>query len=180
MILGAFVAQTGVHVLGGLHPEDREAAEAGVRALFDEEHLTHEFRFRHRDGTYRWIRDEQRLLRDAMEAPVEIVGSWSDITERKRAELKLAESEEQFRAVFDGAIDAKVVTDDDGRFLEVNPAACELYGCPRAELLKRKGLIVTFPEPPRHLLVSHALVDWLVKGVRRAVPLVEWLATVGE
>ena len=51
---------------------------------------------------------------------------------------------------------------------------------PRAELLKRKGLIVTFPEPPRHLLVSHALVDWLVKGVRRAVPLVEWLATVGE
>ena len=131
--------------LAGLHPEDRAAAEAGVRALFDEEHLTHEFRFRHRDGTYHWIRDEQRLLRDAAGAPGEIVGSWSDITERKRAELKLAESEEQFRAVFDGAIDAKVVTDDDGRFLEVNPAACELYGCPRAELLKRK--VEEFAEP---------------------------------
>ncbi len=134
--------------LAGLHPEDREAAEGGVRALFDEDHLTHEFRFRHRDGTYRWIRDEQRLLRDAEGAPGEIVGSWSDITERKRAELKLAESEEQFRAVFDGAIDAKVVTDDDGRFLEVNPAACELYGCPRAELLKRK--VEEFAEPGFH------------------------------
>ncbi len=134
--------------LAGLHPEDREAAEAGVRALFDEDHLTHEFRFRHRDGTYRWIRDEQRLLRDAMEAPAEIVGSWADITERKRAELKLAESEEQLRAVFDGALDAKVVTDDDGRFLEVNPAACELYGCPRAELLKRK--VEEFAEPGFH------------------------------
>src|SRR5436189_176005 len=44
---------------------------------------------------------------------------------------------------------------------------------PRAELLKRKGLIVTFPEPPRNLLVSRAFVDWLVKGARRAVPLVE-------
>src|SRR5439155_2908410 len=41
-------------------------------------------------------------------------------------------------------------------------------------------LIVTFPEPPRNLLVSRAFVDWLVKGARRAVPLVEWLATVGE
>ena len=53
-------------------------------------------------------------------------------------------------------------------------------GHPRADLLKRKGLIVTFPEPPRELLVSRTLVDWLVKGTRRAVPLVEWLATVAE
>jgi PAS domain S-box-containing protein len=142
--------------LSGLHPEDREAAVAGVRALFDEEHRTQEFRFRHRDGTYRWIRDEQRLLRDATEAPTEIVGSWSDITERKRAELKLAQSEEQFREVFAGALDAMVVTDDEGRFLEVNPAACELYGCPRADLLKRQ--VVEFAEPGFHFEQVRAAV----------------------
>jgi uncharacterized protein (TIGR02453 family) len=51
---------------------------------------------------------------------------------------------------------------------------------PRAELLKRKGLIVTFPEPPRRLLVAHGLVDWLVTHTKRAVPLVEWLARAGE
>ena len=49
---------------------------------------------------------------------------------------------------------------------------------PRADLLKRKGLIVTFPEPPRRLLVSRSLVDWLVTHTRKAVPLVEWLAAV--
>jgi uncharacterized protein (TIGR02453 family) len=53
-------------------------------------------------------------------------------------------------------------------------------GHPRAELLKRKGLIVTFPAPPRELLVARPLVDWLVTHTKRAVPLVEWLASVGE
>ena len=51
---------------------------------------------------------------------------------------------------------------------------------PRADLLKRKGLIVTFPDPAPRLLVSRALVDWLVTHTRRVVPLVEWLASVGE
>jgi uncharacterized protein (TIGR02453 family) len=51
---------------------------------------------------------------------------------------------------------------------------------PRAELLKRKGLIVSFPALPRDLLVGRGLVDWLVRHTKRVVPVVEWLATVGE
>ena len=49
---------------------------------------------------------------------------------------------------------------------------------PRADLLKRKGLIVVFPTLPRKLLVSKALVPWLVKHAKQAVPLVEWLAAL--
>ena len=49
---------------------------------------------------------------------------------------------------------------------------------PRAEILKRKGLIVTYPELPRTLLTSPALVDWLVRHAKPTVPLVEWLAAV--
>jgi uncharacterized protein (TIGR02453 family) len=51
---------------------------------------------------------------------------------------------------------------------------------PRAELLRRKGLIVSFPDLPRALLVQPALVDWIVRHVKRTVPLVEWLASAGE
>jgi uncharacterized protein (TIGR02453 family) len=51
---------------------------------------------------------------------------------------------------------------------------------PRAELLRRKGLIVSFPPLPRELLVTRGLVDWLVRNAKRAVPLVEWLAAVSE
>lgn len=46
---------------------------------------------------------------------------------------------------------------------------------PRAELAKRKGLVVGFPEIPVELLTSRELVDWLAKHARSAAPLVEWL-----
>jgi uncharacterized protein (TIGR02453 family) len=51
---------------------------------------------------------------------------------------------------------------------------------PRADLLRRKGLIVTFPALPPALLVSRRLVDWLSRHVRRTAPLVEWLAGLDE
>ena len=53
-------------------------------------------------------------------------------------------------------------------------------GHARADLLRRKGLIVTFPPPSRDLLVARTLIEWLVTHTKRAVPLVEWLASMGE
>jgi uncharacterized protein (TIGR02453 family) len=50
----------------------------------------------------------------------------------------------------------------------------------RADLLKRKGLVVSFPALPKGLLVSRGLVDWLVKHAKQAAPLVEWLASSSE
>jgi uncharacterized protein (TIGR02453 family) len=51
---------------------------------------------------------------------------------------------------------------------------------PRADLLRRKGLMVTFPALPPALLPSRRLLDWLLRHVRRSAPLVEWLAAVDE
>ena len=60
------------------------------------------------------------------------------ITQRKEAESTLWKREQQFRAVFDNALDAIIITDNEGRFLEVNEAACELYGVSREQLLSMK------------------------------------------
>ena len=49
---------------------------------------------------------------------------------------------------------------------------------PRADLLRRKGLVVTFPSLPRELLTSPKLVSWIVTHTKRTVPLIEWLAAV--
>ncbi len=46
---------------------------------------------------------------------------------------------------------------------------------PRAELLKRKGLTVTFPNLPAGLLATPKLTNWLVTQCKVAAPLVEWL-----
>jgi PAS domain S-box-containing protein len=70
-----------------VHPEDWQRTLAEVRAdLFAHGRLAHEYRFRHRDGQYRWLRSEMRLLRDPAGNPVEVIGSWSDVTERKHLE----------------------------------------------------------------------------------------------
>ena len=49
-----------------------------------------QYRFRRKDGRWCWVNDEQRLVRDGAGQPEEIVGSWTDITERKLAEEAMA------------------------------------------------------------------------------------------
>src|SRR5205807_508281 len=83
--------------LDNVHPADRAAAAAQMPELLAQGHLVSEYRFRHRDGGYRWVRDEKRLVRAADGRPVECVGSWADITDRKRAEEALQESENRLR-----------------------------------------------------------------------------------
>jgi PAS domain S-box-containing protein len=69
-----------------VHPQDREQAQASKADLFGQGYCVSEYRFRHKDGSYRWIRDEKRLLRDKAGRPAEVVGSWNDITDRKALE----------------------------------------------------------------------------------------------
>ena len=61
----------------------------------------------------------------------------SNAVERYRAEQELRASEQWFRSLFEKAFDAMVVTDDSGRHLDANPAACELFDMSHEELLDR-------------------------------------------
>ena len=74
-----------------LHPSERQQVYAQISSeLLSVGRLTQEYRFRHHDGRFRWVRSEMRLLHDVPGEAVEVVGSWSDITSRKALE-------EQFR-----------------------------------------------------------------------------------
>lgn len=68
-----------------------------------EETLEHEYRFRHQDGSYRWLHDHVRVILDEQGQPIELLGSWLDITERKKIEQALTESEKRFREMADSA-----------------------------------------------------------------------------
>jgi len=76
-----------------LHPEDRDPVLAAVPSILSRDHLAFEYRFRHKDGSYHWIHDEARLTRDAGGRPVEVFGSWVDITERKGLEMQLLQAQ---------------------------------------------------------------------------------------
>jgi PAS domain S-box-containing protein len=71
-------------------PEDRSEAVASLAHLFDD-FYEHEYRFLRKDGSIIWLHDEHRLLRSADNSPREIIGAWTDITERRQAEQALRE-----------------------------------------------------------------------------------------
>jgi PAS domain S-box-containing protein len=81
-----------------IHPEDKTGVTGSLARLTAWEAQNIEYRFLHKDGTYRWIRDDVRLMIGDATRPPEIVGSWTDITGRKSAEAALAAVTEEERA----------------------------------------------------------------------------------
>lgn len=123
-----------------LHPDDLETARDEVRAFLANPHGRHEaeFRFRHKDGSYRWIYTQADVLRDADDKPVRMLGCHIDITERKQAEMELRESEERFAKAFhSGPMAMSVSTLAEGRFTDVNDAFLQMFGFERQEVLGR-------------------------------------------
>lgn len=117
--------------LSRVHPEDRAALpeRAAVSLLADGARLW-EYRIRHRDGSYRWLQNEVRLLPDIdpMREPFECTGYCIDITRRKTAEAALAASEARFEAFMKNSPAIAFLKDDEGRFVYVNPAFMQRVG----------------------------------------------------
>jgi PAS domain S-box-containing protein len=91
-------------VLGRIHPDDR----AGVIAAVDEAHrqgtpFHAEYRIRRPDGTERWLLARGRSMTGSHGEHTHRMGVMLDITERRRSELALRESEDRFRTVADAA-----------------------------------------------------------------------------
>jgi len=121
-----------------VHPEDRPKVFTEVPLVFKKGHHVYEYRFKHKDGTYRWMYDEMTLVRDADGNPLEIVGFWADITERKKAEENLRESEQEKALILDGASELIVYQDRDHTVIWGNRAAGESIGEAPEDLVGQK------------------------------------------
>ena len=91
-----------------IYPADKELIiNVFSEALFhsSKESFIHEYRFKNKKGAYTWIRDVVNILRNEKKAPINIVGSWIDITDLKLAETALKKSEERFALAMQGAND---------------------------------------------------------------------------
>ena len=69
-----------------VHPDDVARINDWVDDMFESDERSIEYRVRRDDGTYFWVNDQQQVVRDDKGEPVEIVGSWTDVTELKEAE----------------------------------------------------------------------------------------------
>jgi PAS domain S-box-containing protein len=98
----------------------------------------------HKDGTIRLMELRESLI-SLPDGRQGIVVVANDITERRETEIKLQESEASYRGLFNSVQDAIYVQAQDGRFLDVNQGAVEMYGYPREWFINKTPLDVAAP-----------------------------------
>ena len=118
-----------------LHPDDTAKAEEDFHTADATGRVLREYRFRHADGSYRWMRDEMGAVHTRDGKPDEYVGHWLDITEQKLAEELRRKSEAQFESLFARHSACKLIIDPaTGGIRNANEAAVKFYGWPLAKL----------------------------------------------
>jgi PAS domain S-box-containing protein len=117
-----------------VHPEDKERVFALVDHPDNQDRVTFDYRFLRKDGSYCWLRSERMLRRDADGNPLEIVGSWIDITERKVAEETLRLSEARYHSLYESMMDPYVQVDLNGRIELFNQSYQTMLGYEPEEL----------------------------------------------
>jgi PAS domain S-box-containing protein len=132
-----------------LFPSDRVAASMVLirKALEGERWESVEINIQHLDGTVRTLLwNSATVYAPDAKTPVATIAQGYDITERKRAEGALRESEDRFRATFEQAAVGIAQVGLDGRWLRVNQRLCDIVGYTREELLRFTFQDITHPD----------------------------------
>ncbi len=116
-------------------PQDIDLAEEIMTQVMAEGSWEGEFTVRRKDGSTFPAYVVDTIIRDQAGRAIGIAGISVDIIERKQAEEALRSSGEKFRAIFENTLDSMFISDDMGRYVDVNPAACKLIGLPAEKLL---------------------------------------------
>ena len=97
------------------------------------------------NGKQAWLETNKIPMLNEQGDVIGILGTYEDITEKRKARQALQESENKHRLLFTSANDAIFIMDQQ-TFLECNPRAIELYGCSRAEQLLGHSPVEFSPE----------------------------------
>jgi PAS domain S-box-containing protein len=133
-----------------IHPEDRERIDSLRREARERTHIIDaDFRIIRPEGSTHWLHAKGTVLVDDSGLPSRSMGVVWDITENKRAEAKLRESEERFRRVFEEGPLGLGLVGRDYRFLKVNSALCQMLDYSEDELLLKSFVDITHPDDVR-------------------------------
>lgn len=152
-----------------LHPDDYEKAAKGIEALLSGERTyTEELRLRHKDGSYVIVEMTGAALYDEEGRIIAISDIVTDITDRKRAEEALRESEESYRVTFESTGTAMIILGLDGTILDANREVAKLFGYERDEVVG-KMKYMEFVHPEDRDLVRQYSLKLLAREIRGPV-----------
>ena len=123
-----------------LHPEDKERMISYINNFINSDLRLYEaeFRMRHKNGHYIWIKSRATVLRDENGKAIRMLGTHRDITEEKMSESEL---KKLHQAVFQSPISV-IITNKDGLIEFFNPAFCKITGWNDQELIGKKTNIL--------------------------------------
>src|SRR5579871_6664760 len=105
-----------------------------------------EFRLRRMDGSPIWVNISCRPMYDESGVCIGLLGLFADISERRRAERELRESEKLLRAIFFQAAVGMAQTSPNGQWLLINDRFCEMLGYSLTELRGKTFVDITHPD----------------------------------
>ena len=118
-----------------IHPDEKDEMIQAIDAMLKAGTGSVQFRYRHKDGTYRWFESTGRNLLNAEGQMIGSIMGSRDITDRKQAEEALRESEERFKRIVENSHELISETDAQGKFVYFNPNVELTLGYSREELL---------------------------------------------
>lgn len=120
-----------------VHPDDRSRVKAELEKAIaqGDDRWQAEYRFQRADGSFADVLDRSFALRDLKsEAPIRLVGSMLDLTERRQTERELHRMQRRAREILESVTDAFYAVDGDWRITYMNSQAEPFLGAPFSEL----------------------------------------------
>lgn len=115
-------------------------------------HVYFKKRYIHKNGSIVWVNLSLSLVRDTQGCPLYFITHIQDITQNKKIEDSLEESEEKYRRLFESSKDSiLILNENNGKIIDVNQYINELLGYSREELI---GKIIYEIDPFRDVLVD--------------------------
>ncbi len=135
-----------------IHPADREKVIATKKKAIetDTKIWTSEYRFETKNG-YVDIYDRCYIIRNADGKAIRATGTMMDITERKKAEETLKNSEEKRRLMMNAAMDGIIFSNTIGEITYWNPAAEKIFGWKSEEVMGRTMAEIIIPQQYRKM-----------------------------
>ena len=128
---------------GTVHLKDKQLSQSLLENHFTgkSDYYTCELRLRHKDGHWVWVHDKGQVVEWSEDGtPLRMSGTLNDISERKKIEERLRESENNFRSFFETIDDMIFVTNMEGNIIYSNPAAQKKLGYTSEEFIKKQVL----------------------------------------
>lgn len=138
--LGRLVGETPEEItfewwVSRIHPSERLQVKDALANVIRAEGYSLTYRFLHAEGSYRWIEDNCRLVRNDAGEPVEGIGTWTDMSDRVFAANALRESQSHFRTILETAEFLAVIVDEQGLITFCNEYFLRMMGYKCEEIL---------------------------------------------